>query len=401
VVACQQLDPECTLQQAADAFSAYDKNGSGELGFQEFQVAFTMIKVSKQAASGSVTETRPASPPNKAEGKSFTGGKGGGRYANVKEPNASPPPSPTRSAPKSPSPAGAPGGSLPSQKVATPVPDPAPSGGDRIILDMFEDGRFIYKYNHTQDSEGDGAAEMHLFLEGIFGTEEQMALRGQDVVQRLQTQLKVGGVQNMTQLRGMTKRDLDEIGIPVGPRAAMVEQCKAWKPPNWSDASFVLKGRWSAATSGVTVKVTFTATSEEIAAYDNVEVPSGAVFVLDGAFVASGACRGLNGNTPGVDGMERAFLAFQTDPIEEAEVEWVRGQKKLIKDLLGAKLVEMQQGAEWMLAEYQVQTKPLLKDGGVYVRAESVQNSEEKFQQLSSMVSQTLATFEDYYGSCR
>lgn len=60
------------------------------------------------------------------------------------------------------------------------------------------------------------------------------------------------------------------------------------------------------------VQIQFTATIEEIAAYDHVEVPSGAVFTLDGAFVSSGACRGLNGNAPGPEGMERAFLAYQT-----------------------------------------------------------------------------------------
>lgn len=52
------------------------------------------------------------------------------------------------------------------------------------------------------------------------------------------------------------------------------------------------------------------------------------------------------------------------DPIEEAEVEWVRGQKKLIKELLGGKLVEMAASSEWMVAEYQV---PALCAIGVWV----------------------------------
>ena len=117
------------------------------------------------------------------------------------------------------------------------------------------------------------------------------------------------------------------------------------------------------------------------------------------------------------------------DPIEEAEVDWVRGQKKLIKDLLGDKLVEMAASSEWMVAEYQVlallvnrvgvrkrtysvcvlmvlvcvqeKTAPMIRDGGVYVSSDAVKKSREKFVMLHSMVQQTLATFEEYYGACR
>jgi len=45
--------------------------------------------------------------------------------------------------------------------------------------------------------------------------------------------------------------------------------------------------------------------------------------------MASGQCRGLNGNCPGPDDQQRAFLAFTTDMIEEAEVRGVNTHETL------------------------------------------------------------------------
>lgn len=43
----------------------------------------------------------------------------------------------------------------------------------------------------------------------------------------------------------------------------------------------------------------------------------------------------------------------------------------------------------------------MIRDGGVYVSTDAVEKSQEKFLMLHSMVQQTLATFEEYYGTCR
>jgi len=289
----------------------------------------------------------------------------------------------------------------PSPKPGSEAEQPCGFEGDKVVLDMFHDGKFVYKYNQGDDSAPDGPDILKLFLGVLFGTEEQRKLRGEDYVTRIEAQLKAGGVTSLARLKELDKRGLDEMGVPVGPRAKLVEMCKDWKPPNYQDASFKLTGRWSAKPHGPTVKISFHASSESLAAYENVEVPSDAVFTLDGAFLATGACRGLNGNAPGPEAMARVYLAYITDPIEEAEVEWVRGQKRLIKEILGDRLAEMSKGADWVLAEYQAKTMPLLRDGSVYVSASAVQKSEEKMIQLKSMCDQTLAAFEEYYGNVR
>jgi len=324
--------------------------------------------------------TPPPSPPNKTTGKSFTGGRGGGLYTNVAD-DASPstPIEETPGSPKS-----------PKAEVAV---------GTAIVLEMKDEGTFVYRYTESRDGVPDGPEILKIFLESLFENPAQKAYRGDNVVQELQDQLAEGNIHCMADLRKHSKRDLDTMGIPVGPRAALVDKNKTWTPPNWEDSSFILRGKWSAVDYGVSTKVTYTAETEEITAYDGVEVPSGAVFSLDGAFTASGQCRGLNGNVPGKLDLERAFLAFTTDMVEEEEVEKVRIQKEQIREVLGHRIKEMSETAEWMLTEYNSRTGPLLDDGGVYVSHESVKKSGDKILLLKSILDQTLATFEDYYGN--
>ena len=156
-------------------------------------------------------------------------------------------------------------------------------------------------------------------------------------------------------------------------------------------------------------QVIFSAHTEEIAAYDYVEVPSGATFTLDATFpapvpgLATGSCncRAFNGLAPGPSAMTGVFLSFQTDPLEEAEVEFIRAQKKLIKSVLGGKLLEVSKTLDWAIGDYDAKTAPLLRSSSPYVSVGAVQDSGDKMRQLKGMCDQTLAAFEDYYGSVR
>ena len=317
----------------------------------------------------------PTEPVNKAGGKSFTGSRGGGRYTNVQQED------------------------VPGSDAMPMSPGPAAREGNNIQLDMWDDGRFEYTFVQNKDGQPDGPEVLQLFLAELFGTAKQKAFRGDDIVERLGNQLAESGIHTMKQIRATTKRELDELGIGVGPRAMLVDRSKEWTPPNWDDTSFALKGKWSAEQNGAVVSITFSAETETMAAYDNVEVPSSTTFSLDGAFMASGQCRGLNGNCPGPVEPQRAFLAYQTDMLEEAEVSHVRQRKELMREMLGGKLHEMSVLSEWVLSEYRDKKAPLLQEGWCYASIEAVQRSEDKLVALKSCVDQALATFEDYYGA--
>jgi len=281
--AVQTLCLAATLPMAAEAFSVQDSGNQEAIGFNAFCAGYQAVKVNPNPTAHRCPPTAcptcrfervaavpqampkarvqggeaPAGPANGAPGKSFTGSKGGGRYTNVAETAASEPPMPNS-------------------------PGPAAREGHQIQLDMWEDGRFEYRYVENKDSHPDGPEILSLFLDMNFGTKEQKAFRGDDIVQKITTQLALGGISSMRGVRGSTKRQLDDMGLSVGVRAIMVEMSASWTPPTWDDPSFTMEGKWSAGEKSDAVQVTFVAATEKMAAYDNVQVPSCSTFVLDG-----------------------------------------------------------------------------------------------------------------------
>jgi len=213
--------------------------------------------------------------------------------------------------------------------------------------------------------------------------------------------LHQGRIRSMAQLRSKSKRELDELGLALGPRAKISAAVESWRPPKYNDESFVMRGRWQAKEVGPVVQVRFRGEEEELAAYDNVRVPSQADFTLDASFLPSGSCRALNGNMPTANGLQRAFLSYLTDPREEEEVGWVRVKKETITNMIGSRLSALASDADWLLGEYAVQSNELVKSGGCYVDGPQVKRSQDKMQQLKSTIDQCVAVFEDYYGSVR
>jgi len=220
-------------------------------------------------------------------------------------------------------------------------------------------------------------------------------------MKQIEQLLHKGHIRSMAQLRSKSKRELDELGLALGPRAKISGAVETWKPPKYNDESFVMRGRWQAKEVGKLVQVRFIGQEEELAAYDNVRVPSKADFTLDASFLPSGSCRALNGNMPIANGLQRAFLSYLTDPREEEEVGWVRVKKETITNMIGSRLSALAKDADWLMGEYAVQSNELVKSGGCYVDGPQVKRSQDKMTQLKSTIDQCVAVFEDYYGSVR
>jgi len=348
-----------TEEAAGLTFSAYDTDGSGQLDIEEFIVAYNMVR-QDFSRPRSAPPPKTDLTPNLTKGKYFVGSKGGGRYATVK--------------------------SREGEKEMM----------GSIVCDLFDDGSFVYSYECSHDDMPDGEDVLGYFLDGLFGSSAEGA---NTKLHDIQEKLKTAGIKSVAALRSKSKRDLDAIGLPIGPRAKISGSIDNWRPPKYNDDSFVLRGRWQAKDCGPVVQVRFIGYEEELAAYENVCVPSDADFTLDASFVPSGACRAMNGNMPSPAGLRRAFLTFTTDPREEEEVGWVRCKKETISNLCGSKLLQLTSDAEWLIKEYQQQTEELLESGGCYVDHHQVGRARDKFTHLKSTIDQCLAVFEDYYGS--
>eukprot|EP00656_Telonema_subtile_P008701 TRINITY_DN14063_c0_g1_i4.p1 TRINITY_DN14063_c0_g1~~TRINITY_DN14063_c0_g1_i4.p1 ORF type:complete len:325 (-),score=89.15 TRINITY_DN14063_c0_g1_i4:201-1175(-) len=308
-------------------------------------------------------QSRPGAPeqdtqPNQTQGKSFVGKKGGGRYATV--------------APR----------------------DGEASLDGSIVCDIFDDGSFVYKYEADHEDMPDGEEVLDYFIESLFGSLQQNANK----VEEIKGMLTQGGIYSMAELKSKKKRDLDNLGIPIGPRAKITGARKEWRPPKYNDESFIIRGRWQARDVGPVVHVRFVGEEEEYGAYDNVKMPCKIDFSLDTSFVPAGACRAMNGNMPGPAGLRRAFLTYVCDPREEEEVGWVKCKKETITNLCGDKLVDLARDANWLLTEYRVQSKELVESGGCYVDQQQVKRASDKFTLLKTTVDQCMAVFEDYYG---
>eukprot|EP00658_Telonema_sp_P-2_P032500 TRINITY_DN24054_c0_g1_i1.p1 TRINITY_DN24054_c0_g1~~TRINITY_DN24054_c0_g1_i1.p1 ORF type:complete len:495 (+),score=129.97 TRINITY_DN24054_c0_g1_i1:148-1632(+) len=360
VRAVTTLNPEVSEQSAAETFSAYDNDGSGQLDLQEFIVAYNMVRQDFNRPRSTVEAEDTT--PNLCNGKHFVGSKGGGRYVTV-----------------------------------GPREDEKSDQDGAIVCDMFDDGSFVYKYEANHDDMPDGPEVLDYFLEGLFGTTVQP--QGPSKVDEIRNFLQQGGVNSMEALRAKSKRELDDFGIPIGPRAKITGSAESWRPPKYNDESFILRGRWQAKDCGPVTQVRFIVHEEEFAAYDGVRVPSKMDYTLDASFVPSGACRAMNGNMPAASGLRRAFLTFTTDPREEEEVNWVKTKKDTILNLCGGKLSKLSLDVDWVLKEYQFQTEELVESGGCYVDQPQVKRSQEKLAHLKSTIDQCVAVFEDYYGS--
>lgn len=189
--------------------------------------------------------------PNLTKGKYFVGSKGGGRYATVKS------------------------------------RDGQPDAMGSIVCDLFEDGSFVYMYecNHGvlhqliavgrgvltmcayTDDMPDGEDVLGYFLDGLFGSTSKVPQNGlfmvvDDVDQgantklhEIQELLRAAGIASVADLRKKSKRELDAIGLPIGPRAKISNSIEGWRPPKYNDDSFVLRGRWQAKDCGPVVQV--------------------------------------------------------------------------------------------------------------------------------------------------